>query len=123
MVYPVSRSVIPQTIVRRERWPGGYRAKIVPLVHPGQEVLPDQPIMRIERDVIVDAMPAVPRLSLPSVDTNLELQAINGRHLGKQNADTPETAPAGMAGRVVSITPRGGIVIETQAALIQGAIG
>lgn len=123
MAYPVGGAVIPQTIVRRERWPGGYRAKVVPLVYPGQEVLPDQPIMRIERDRVVDAVSAIPRLSLPSIDTNVELQAINARQIGTPNAQGSETVPAGIHGRVISITPRGGIVIETQAALIQGAIG
>jgi hypothetical protein len=49
MAYPRGWSVIPQVLVRRERWPGGYRTKGIPLVLPGQEVWPDQPVLRVER--------------------------------------------------------------------------
>src|SRR5579883_3242246 len=47
MTYPLARSAIPRMFVRRERWSGGYGVKAVPLVYPGQEVLPDQPVMRL----------------------------------------------------------------------------
>lgn len=78
--------------VRRERWPDGFAVKAVPLVYPGQEVLPDQPVLRL----------------LPS-----------------NQADTGqgEVVPAGLRGRVVEISPRGGVVIESPAALVQGTVG
>ena len=123
MTYAMNGSVIPYTRIQKERWPGGYGAKVVPLVYPGQEVLPDQPIMRVERDRIVDAVQAVPRLSLPSVNANLDLQATNTGQVGMENTSKVQTIPAGIHGRVVSITPRGGIIIETQAAIVYGAIG
>ncbi len=122
MPYSMSGSVMPYTRIQKERWPGGYGAKVVPLVYPGQEVLPDQPIMRVERDRIVDSIHVVPRLSLPSVNANLEPQTDAGQ-VGVENTNRVQTVPAGMHGRVVSITPRGGIVIETQAAIVYGAIG
>lgn len=126
MTYSTTGSVIPYTRIRRERWPGGYHTKVIPLVYPGQEVLPDQPIMRIEPQVIVDAVQAGPRLSLPSIDTNLEMQAVVAGQTGQagiQKARIPQIIPAGMYGRVVSITARGGVVIESHATLIRGAIG
>lgn len=118
MTYPLGWSVIPQIMVRRERWPGGYKVKCIPLVSLGQEVLPDQPVQRVERGEAVESISSLPRLALPSVTTHIELKAI--RAVG--NA-TPMTVPAGLHGRVVAITTRGGVVIETQAAMVQGAIG
>lgn len=78
--------------MRRERWPGGYGVKAVPLVYPGQEVLPDQPVMRL--------------LSSNQPDTG-----------------SGEVVPAGLRGRVVEISPGGGVVIESPAALVRGVIG
>jgi len=78
--------------VRRERWSGGYGVKAVPLVYPGQEVLPDQPVMRL--------------LSSSQPDTG-----------------SGEIVPAGLRGRVVEVSPRGGVVIESPAVLVQGVIG
>lgn len=102
MAYPLGWSVIPQLIVRRERWqPGEDRERVVPLVQAGQEVLPDQPVLR------------------------LHVEPLDGRAQGvsssMQTAD--ETLPAGLHGRVLSITPRGGVVLESRAALIQGILG
>ena len=77
--------------MRRERWPGGYGVKAVPLVYPGQEVLPDQPVMRLSSNQ-------------PDTGSN-------------------EVVPAGLRGRVVEISPRGGVVIESPAALVRGVIG
>ena len=35
-------------LIRRERWPGGYKTRGSALVYPGQEVQPDQPVIRLE---------------------------------------------------------------------------
>ncbi len=97
MAYQPGWSVVTQTVVRRERWPGGYRgnslARGVPLVYTGQEVQPDQPVLRMEHQTVA----------------------------GKIAQD--EIVPAGMYGHVVNITHRGGIVIEGQAAILRGRIG
>lgn len=97
MAYQPGWSVIAQTGVRRERWPGGYRggtlARGVPLVYTGQTVQPDQPMLRMEH------------------------RTATGQILHD------EIVPAGMYGHVVAITQRGGIVIEGQAAVIRGRIG
>ena len=97
MAYQPGWSVVPQTVVRRERWPGGYRGgalgRSVPLVYAGQEVYPDQPVLRMEHRIIT------------------------------RGIVQDEIVPAGMYGRVVDITPRGGVVIEGQAALVRGGIG
>ena len=99
MVYQHGWSVIEQTVVRRERWPGSYKhgvfTHVVPLVSMEQEIQPDQPIQRIE-----PYMTAV-------VD----------------EAKRDEVVPSGMYGRVVDITQRGGIVIEGPAAIVRGVIG
>lgn len=88
MAYPPGWSVIPQILVRRERWPGGYKAKGIPLVSPSQEVRSDQPVLRIERG-------------------------------GGGN----EIILSGLHGRVVDITQRGGVIIESKAAVVQGVVG
>ncbi len=97
MAYQPGWSVIPQTVVRRERWPGGYRgntlARGVPLVYSGQEVQPDQPVLRMEH------------------------------RIASGGIAQDEVVPSGLYGRVVDVTQRGGIVIEAQAALVRGEIG
>ncbi len=97
MAYQPGWSVIPQTVVRRERWPGGYRGNIaahgVPLVYNGQEVQPDQPVLRMEHRMVAGSIAQ------------------------------DEVVPAGMHGRVVDITQRGGVVIEAQASVVRGEIG
>ena len=67
MTYLLGWSVIPRILIRRERWPGGYKIKGVPLVYPGQEVLPDQPVIRLEKTEPVEELTTIPRLSLPGV--------------------------------------------------------
>jgi hypothetical protein len=123
MGYPLGWSVVTQTLVRRERWPGGLKAKGTALVYPGQEVPPDQPVMRIEMTQLDPEKTAAPHFSLPTagignMDSSTANSATdaNGRRSG-------ETIPAGMRGRVVDVTRRGGVVIESRAAVIQGAIG
>ncbi|HTD20528.1 MAG TPA: hypothetical protein VK667_13475, partial [Ktedonobacteraceae bacterium] len=127
MTYQLGWSVIPQILVRRERWPGGYKTKGIPLVHPGQDVLPDQPVLRLERHEPVEAIETVPipRLSLPGVIDSLTYP---GNSL--KNGDAPaskqypgEMLPAGLRGRVVDVTRRGGVIIESSVAVLQGAIG
>lgn len=119
MTGPLGWSVLGQTLVRRERWPGGGK-KCVPLAYPGQDVLPDQPVLRIEQEEkAAEAVLAGQRHSVFSagkVDIKAVRDGLNANGEG-------ETIPAGLRGRVVDITRRGGVVIESRAALIQGAIG
>ena len=118
MTGPLGWSVLEQTLVRRERWPGG-KARCVPLVYPGQDVLPDQPVLRIEQpEKVAETVLAGQRLSLPAskIDINAVRDGLNANEAG-------ETIPAGLRGRVVDITRRGGVIIESRAAQIQGAIG
>jgi hypothetical protein len=125
MAYLLGWSVIPQMLIRRERWPGGYKNRGTPLVYPGQEVMPDQPVIRMEkanraeRAEYADAMTAVPRLSLPVISSSGS-GSLNGT-AGTNRVG--ETIPAGLRGRVVDITHRGGVIIESRAAFIQGALG
>lgn len=127
MTYQLGWSVIPQILVRRERWPGGYKTKGMPLVHPGQDVIPDQPVLRLEKNEPVEAIETVPipRLSLPGVIDTLSYPDHSSKNgdvsLNRQRPG--ETLPAGLRGRVVDITRRGGVVIESRAAVLQGAIG
>src|SRR5436305_15313061 len=86
MTYQLGWSVIPQILVRRERWPGGYKTKGIPLVHPGQDVLPDQPVLRLERNELVEAIETVriPRISLPGV-----IDTFNYSDPSSRNGDAP----------------------------------
>lgn len=97
MTYRSGWSIIEQKLVQRERWPGRYGVKCIPLVYPEQKVAPDQPVLRLEN-----------------------AQALE-YNTGSPSAT--ETVPAGLVGRVVRITPRGGVVIESRAMLVRGAIG
>jgi hypothetical protein len=81
-----------QAMVRKERWPGGYKGRGVPLVGFGADVLPDQPVLRLPQ-----------------------------RSSGALRND--ELISAGLSGSVVGITARGGIVIESQAAVVHGTLG
>lgn len=108
MTYPLGWSVVPQMVVRRERWPGGYRTKATALVHPGQEVQPDQPVMRLETH---QTPPSAAKQNMS-----------NGFAPGGEQPSYT-TVPAGMYGRVVDITRRGGVIIESHAAVVQGVIG
>ena len=125
MTYLLGWSVISQIQVRRERWPGGYKTRAVPLVSPGQEVQPAQPVMRLEHVGPVKAPATVPHFSFPGVK-----DAPIGTGGQPAHSDTPasdqyvgETLPAALRGRVVDITRRGGVVIESRVAVLQGAIG
>jgi hypothetical protein len=127
MSYSLGWSIIPQTLVRRERWPGGHKTKSSPLVYPGQEVQPDQPVLRIDRvesPALSESIPTMPtmapRLMLPSSSNN---STSSPSHGSSNHVGGAEVVPAGLRGRVVDLTRRGGVVIEGQAAVLQGTIG
>lgn len=126
MAYLLGWSVIPQIAVRRERWPGGYKTRGTPLVYPGQEVQPDQPVIRLYKAEAVPVVDTAPRLALPSVavpgrlDSQPGLASSNGH---TSNGYPGDTVPAGLAGRVVDITRRGGVVIESKVAAVEGVMG
>jgi hypothetical protein len=106
MTYPLGWSIIPQLLIQRERWPGGYKTRGNALVYPGQEVKPDQPVIRLETP---DSQ--IAGLHATQKDIHPRIQKMNGMIL------------SGMRGRVVKITSRGGVIIQTRAAIIQGTIG
>jgi hypothetical protein len=123
MAYLLGWSVIPQIIVRRERWSGRYRIRSIPLVQPGQNVQPDQAVIRIERPKAIEELMTIPHLSLPGV---VDLSANIQRSMSASNAQENiqrEVLPAGLRGHVVAITQRGGVIIESHAAVLQGSIG
>src|ERR1019366_8207027 len=97
MTYQAGWSEVEQTLVQRERWPGRYDAKYTPLVYPGQKVLPDQPVLRVQ-------------YAQPIEYAGMSMSAT-------------ETLSAGLSGRVLSITPRGGVVIEGRVTLVRGVVG
>jgi hypothetical protein len=123
MTYLLGWSVIPQILVRRERWPGGYKTKGIPLVYPGQDVLPDQPVIRLEKAQPIENLATIPRLSLPGVIDLPDSASLNNGDVRSNRQLAGETLPAGLRGRVVDITRRGGVIIESCAAVLQGAIG
>ena len=92
-----------ERIIKRERWPGEYvggqRIQCVPLVTPGQRVPANQPVLRLERR---------------GASNSQELSSIERRD---------EVVPAGLEGRVLGITPRGGILIESYAHVVSGVVG
>ena len=125
MTYPLGWSTIPQMLIRRERWPGGYNTRGSALVYPGQEVRADQPVIRLEkldndrsaREFSGSIAPSSPLVSQLVGDHTTHKDI----HLHVQQRDA--IILAGMKGRVVEITHRGGVIIETRAAIIQGTIG
>jgi hypothetical protein len=121
MTYLLGWSIIPQMLVRRERWPGGRKRNVVPLVYPGQDVQPDQPVMRVEKQQTIEPGAELQRPVLPRIEdtpTKILPSAVRGN-----TQPGGEMLPAGLRGRVVDITRRGGIVIESRAAIIQGIFG
>jgi hypothetical protein len=125
MAYRLGWSVVPQILIKRERWPGGNILQGIPLVSPGQYVLPDQPILRTEPTEPIESMQTIPHLPLPSVPNTPPAQdhTAGGSDSATHQQRGGETFPAGLRGRVVFITPRGGVVIESPAAVLQGTIG
>jgi hypothetical protein len=125
MTYPLGWSVIPQTLIRRERWPGGYNTSGTALVYPGQEVQADQPVIRLEKPDSTSSVREFPGSILP---TSPPASQLAGYHAAQKDFHSTaqqlnEIILAGMRGRVVDITRRGGVIIETRAAIIQGTIG
>jgi hypothetical protein len=106
MTYPLGWSIIPQMLIRRERWPGGYNTSGSALVYPGQEVQADQPVIRLEKP-----------------DSQLARFYATQKEFRSHVPQMNEFILSGMRGRVVEITRRGGVIIETRAAIIQGMIG
>ena len=98
MTYQKGWPIIEQKLVQRERWPGRYGVKYIPLVYPEQKVSSDQPVLRLENTQTLKYSTGGP---LPLT----------------------ESVPAGLTGRVVKITPRGGVIIESRAMLVRGTIG
>ncbi len=122
MTHVVDWPVFSPQPLQRERWPGRVRgyAQVFPLVHPGQEVLPDQPVLRLERGDTSGAIRSLPRPS-SFTSESMKLRAIQSATLRPDSG--PLTLPAGLRGRVVDITRRGGVVIESSAILLQGLLG
>lgn len=122
MAYPRGWSVIPQMLVRWERWPGGYKAKGIPLVSPGQEVRPDQPVLRMERGGggAAESAGSASRLSLPATGSKT---APMPEGVVIPGSTGNETVIAGLQGRVIDTTSRGGVIIESKVAIVQGVIG
>jgi len=75
--------------------------------------VPDQPVLRLEKMESLEEIATIPHLSLQS--------AMDISGTGPTSAN--ETLPAGLRGRVIDITRRGGVIIESCAALVQGVIG
>lgn len=128
-------SFIPQTLVRRERWPGGYHVKVNPLVQSGQYIRADQPVMQVEQASSLSSNDDIGSHNNAleteeGVETPLKASFASqaGSALGAPATHTggsnnKETLPAGLRGKVVEITLRGGVVIESHAALVTGALG
>jgi hypothetical protein len=125
MTYPLGWSVITQMLIRRERWPGGYKTRGVALVHPGQEVQPDQPVIRLEKPNLAGAVTGIPHSVMPVspyTDRSAGYDA-GQRNVSSQSQHLNGIVLAGIGGRVIDITRRGGVIIETRAAIVQGTIG
>jgi hypothetical protein len=125
MTYPLGWSVVTQILIQRERWPGGYKTRGIALVRPGQEIQPDQAVIRLDKPDIAEAVTAFPQVVSPSTSYS-GLSTGNEGLQGNtrvQDQYMNKAVLAGMRGRVVDITRRGGVIIETHAAVVQGAIG
>src|SRR5215472_393769 len=100
--YPPTWSIIPEGFVLKERWLSSHKVAGTPLVSPGQDVVPDQPILRWS-----DTEKRFPGQSLPA-----SVADKHGEKGPPQSLHSEKTIPAGLRGRVVEITSRGGVVIE-----------
>src|SRR5579872_310838 len=94
MFYPPGGSVVAQIETQRERRFTGSNARSIPLVYAGQQVLADQPVIR------------------------LELKEAEG----ESQMGAPVVIPSGLRGQVVKTTARGGVVIKTRAAVLTGNV-
>src|SRR5947209_19457988 len=100
MTYLLGWSVIPQMLIRRERWPGGYKTKGIPLVYPGQDVLPDQPVIRLEKMPPIETLATTPRPSLPGGIDAPNKASLKKGDTATKDQPVAETLPAGLRGRV-----------------------
>ncbi len=116
--YPLGWSLTTRIWVWRERWPGGYGMRYFPLVRPGDNVQPNQPVMRQQRVDVALPLASVPRLSLPMVA--MQGVAAPAGHLAPLKS---EVLLAGLCGKVVAVTPRGGVVIQGLVSVVSGAVG
>jgi hypothetical protein len=125
MTYPLGWSIIPQMLIRRERWPGGYMTRGAALVYPGQEVQADQPVIRLEHPESAKVISEFPRSVSPVSPPASQLAGYHVAPTGiRSNVQQMNGyILAGMRGRVIDITRRRGVIIETRAAIIQGTIG
>jgi hypothetical protein len=125
MTYPLGWSVIPQMLIRRERWPGDYSTKSVVLVHPGQEVQADQQVFRLEKPHLEKSVTGVPPVVSPVSPGTTPLAGYDSvqSNVRAQNLHEDAIVLAGISGRVLEITRWGGVIIETRAAIVQGTIG
>jgi hypothetical protein len=121
MTYPLGWSIIPQMLIRRERWPGGYQTRGTALVYPGQDVQADQPVIRLEKSVRAGGFPRISSLS-PS-DSTLAGYQVAQKDFPSNIQHINGIILAGLRGKVIGISPRGGVIIDTRAAIIQGTIG
>lgn len=110
MTYSLGWSVLRQVEVTRERWPGGEWHTALPLVTLGQHVLPDQPVMRLLRSKPVPYSPY----------SNIYARFPSR---GQSIDEEITTIPAGLSGRVVDVTRRGGVIIESRVAAVLGQLG
>ncbi|GER87196.1 hypothetical protein KDW_13580 [Dictyobacter vulcani] len=117
MTYSSGWPVLPRTIIKRERWPEGYTGKSIPLVYREQEVVPDQPVLRI----------STPENIVAHEQKAANADSAHARSFSSSptlfNPSSDIDIPSGLHGRVIGFTPRGGVVIESHAALLQGAVG
>jgi hypothetical protein len=125
MTFPLGWSVIPHMLIRRERWPGGYKTRGSALVYPGQEVQADQPVIRLEMPDDAQSVREFPGSIAPTSPSASQLAAYHAaqKYMHSNVQQLNGIILAGMRGRVVDITRRGGVIIETGAAIIQGTIG
>ncbi len=117
--------MIPQVVVKRERWPGVYNARGVPLVYSGQSVVPDQPVLRLLREENIGRVNRG-KEDGSSTSATAHITSTTSDFQSEQTADWSgpgESVPAGLHGHVVGFTDRGGVVIESRVARIQGIIG
>jgi hypothetical protein len=130
MTNPYGWSVVPRLLVKRERWPGSAQTLSIPLVYPGQEVLPDQPVLRRELSPPADAASSVLQQSPLPRRTSGQLALSDSSPVAFVHSPLSSDErlnniefPAGLHGRVVGFTGRGGVVIESKVALVQGVLG
>src|SRR5271169_4434395 len=117
MTFPLGWSVIPQMLIRRERWPGGYKTRGTVLVYPGQEVQADQPVIRLEKP---NSSTSVREFSGNISPTSPPASQLAGyraaqKYIHSNAQQMNGIILAGMRGRVVDVTSRGGVIIETRA--------